>query len=133
MANPVQRVLPRVTYRDPAGAVDMLRDAFGFTEDADARVLNAEGNISLTEMHLGDAMIMVGLSGNHGQRSPSEADGVNTQMLIVYVDDVDAHHARTVDAGLDITIALSDAPWGDRRYEAVDAEGHRWGFHQRMV
>jgi len=23
---------------------------------------------------------------------------------------------------------LQDQPWGDRRYEALDLEGHRWYF-----
>jgi uncharacterized glyoxalase superfamily protein PhnB len=30
---------------------------------------------------------------------------------------------------------LRDQPWGDRRYEALDLEGHRWYFaeHTRDV
>jgi hypothetical protein len=28
---------------------------------------------------------------------------------------------------------LEDMFWGDRRYEALDPEGHRWHFAERLV
>ena len=89
--------------------------------------------MSLTEFSVFDSKIMVGRSGNHGQTSPKNLNGANTQMLVVYVDDVTQHHQRSRDQGAEILAALNDAPWGDRRYEVLDGEGHRWAFHQRMV
>ena len=53
-------------------------------------------------------------------------------MLNVYVHDVDAHYAHAVAEGADITMALDDAFYGERRYEATDPEGHRWHFGERF-
>ena len=35
--------------------------------------------------------------------------------------------------GADITMALDDAFYGERRYEATDLEGHRWHFAERFA
>ncbi len=43
---------------------------------------------------------------------------------------MDAHHARAVEAGATINGELQDTPYGDRRYDAEDLEGHRWSFAQ---
>jgi uncharacterized glyoxalase superfamily protein PhnB len=53
-------------------------------------------------------------------------------MLTVYVDDVDAHYERAKAAGATIELELTTYPWGDRRYQAIDPEGHHWGFAQHM-
>jgi uncharacterized glyoxalase superfamily protein PhnB len=29
-------------------------------------------------------------------------------------------------------IELGDAPWGDRRYQATDPEGHQWTFARHI-
>lgn len=39
------------------------------------------------------------------------------------VDDVDAVHAATVDAGLEIVHPLTDEPWGVRRFFVRDPDG----------
>jgi uncharacterized glyoxalase superfamily protein PhnB len=51
---------------------------------------------------------------------------------MVSVTDVDAHHDRSVAAGVRITYALHDAFWGDRFYEAEDLEGNRWHFGEPL-
>jgi uncharacterized glyoxalase superfamily protein PhnB len=48
----------------------------------------------------------------------------------VYVDDVEAHHRRAVDAGADMLSGIEDGGPG-RRYRAEDLEGHRWMFMER--
>jgi uncharacterized glyoxalase superfamily protein PhnB len=45
---------------------------------------------------------------------------------------VDAHYAHAVAEGADITMEISDAFYGERRYEATDLEGHRWHFAERF-
>ena len=52
--------------------------------------------------------------------------------ITVYVDDVDAHYARAVAEGATITEELADQFYGDRVYRAVDPEGQRWSFHERI-
>jgi uncharacterized glyoxalase superfamily protein PhnB len=68
--------------------------------------------------------------------SPLTAIG-NTQSLMLYVDDVDAHCATARAHGAKIV----DEPtvhdygedyWSDRSYGASDPEGHLWWFSQRL-
>jgi uncharacterized glyoxalase superfamily protein PhnB len=47
-------------------------------------------------------------------------------MIHVHVDDVDAHYRRAMAEGAVITMALNDAFYGERRYDADDIEGNRW-------
>ncbi len=44
--------------------------------------------------------------------------------VIVWVDDVDAVHARAVTAGFEPTMTPSDAPWGERYFHVLDPAGH---------
>ena len=48
------------------------------------------------------------------------------------VADVDAHYQRAVAAGARIAKGLPDHLRGDRAYEALDLEGHRWRFRQQL-
>jgi catechol 2,3-dioxygenase-like lactoylglutathione lyase family enzyme len=48
--------------------------------------------------------------------------------LILWVDDVDAMHARAVDAGLQPEAAPVDAPWGERYFHLRDPDGHELSF-----
>ncbi len=123
------RILARLAYEDVASGVGFLERAFGFRERKDARIENPDGSIALTEMDVVDSRIMVGAVGAHGIGSPKRV-GVATQALIVYVDDVDRHFERAKAAGADVISEPEDQFWGDRRYEARDAEGHLWSFHE---
>jgi uncharacterized glyoxalase superfamily protein PhnB len=68
----------------------------------------------------------------HRIHSPREVGNTTTQMM-VYVHDIDAHYAHAVSQGADVTMALNDAFYGERRYEATDLEGHRWHFGERFA
>jgi uncharacterized glyoxalase superfamily protein PhnB len=46
------------------------------------------------------------------------------------VDDVDEHFERAKAAGAEITEEPTDQEYGERRYIAVDLEGHQWYFAQ---
>ena len=52
--------------------------------------------------------------------------------ISVYVDHVDEHHARASAAGAEIRSTPEDMPYGDRRHDGYDAEGHLWSFAQHM-
>ena len=112
-------------------AARFLCEVFGFEEDERDRYLDERGNVVLTELQVLDSRIMLGMSGNHGLASPQRLGGCS-QMLVVYVDEIDHHYARSVEQGGKIVLEINNAPWGDRRYEVLDCEGHRWGFHQRI-
>jgi uncharacterized glyoxalase superfamily protein PhnB len=127
----VPRVLARLAYREPADAAAWLAQAFGFEEDRSARLQDANGRVTLTDIRVMDSRVMIGTSGPHGIQSPTVLGGRN-QMLIVYVDGIDTHFARARDAGATILSLPTDMPWGDRRYEALDYEGHAWSFNEHL-
>jgi len=127
-------------YRDAARMIDWLCAAFGF--ELRLKVDGDEGRIEHSELTYGDAVLMVG-SERRGTRwgvdmlSPLSLEGANTQGLMLYVDDVDAHCARARGAGARIVDepAVHDYGedyWADRSYGALDPEGHLWWFSQRL-
>ena len=133
---PVQKVVPMLSYEDPAAAIDFLSRAFGFRERT--RLVGEDGRIGHAELTLGDALIM--LANPHpGYVSPrrlrEESDGARRSYdvpwvvdgVLVYVDDVDANFAQARDAGATILSEPMDVPpAGIRHYRAEDPEGHRW-------
>lgn len=136
------RLATAVFYEDAPRAIDWLVAAFGFT----VRIkVEENGAIAHSELVFGDdagaAVVMVAsLSGRPGREfcaSPRSVGGRNTQSLMLYVDDVDAHcaHARALGAVIATEPMIADyGPeyWADKNYEAVDPEGHHWWFCQRL-
>ena len=127
-------------YQDAGRMIDWLCEAFGF--ELRLKVEGDGGRIEHSELEYGEALLMVG-SERRGTRwgvhmlSPKSLDGANTQGLMLYVDDVDAHCARARQAGARIVEdpAVHDYGedyWADRSYGALDPEGHFWWFSQRL-
>jgi uncharacterized glyoxalase superfamily protein PhnB len=122
--------------------IDWLCDAFGF--EVRLKVEGDDGSIVHSELTYGDGLIMV-----HGERdderakrwgvkmrSPRTVDA-NTQSMMVFVDDADAHCAHARKAGAKVVDEPSvhdygEDYWADRSYGAVDPEGHLWWFTQRV-
>jgi len=134
-----QAVVPMIAYEDGPRAMDWLSRAFGFRERT--RMLDADGRLAHGEMDTGGGLIMLATpspdyeSPRHHREGceparrwsavPWVVDGV-----LVYVDDVAAHHRRAVEAGAHILSEVEeDAP--GRRYRVEDLEGHRWMFLER--
>ena len=127
----VPRLYPRLAYRDPVAAVAWLSRAFGLVERERARQTDGDGRLLIAELELGDGLVMIGRAGNHALESPEVLGGRN-QMVMAYVDDVEAHYARAREGGARVEMELRQQPWGDLRYEALDLEGHRWYFAQHV-
>ena len=135
------RMSSSVYCRDPAAMIDWLCRAFGF--EVRLKVEGEGGRIEHSELTYGEGLIMVGgeRTGSASRwgvdmRSPRAA-GCNTQGLMVFVDDVDAHCAQARAAGARIVDEPSvhdygEEYWADRAYGAVDPEGHLWWFVQRL-
>ena len=135
------RIAPSLYYRDAAAMIDWLCFAFGFA--LKLKVEGEDGRIVHSELALAGGLVMVGQARDGAARrfdtdlrSPLDA-GCNTQHLMVYVDDVDAHCAKARQAGARIVAGpelhdYGDAYWADRSYGAVDPEGHLWWFSQRI-
>ena len=123
---PTDTVLPHVTYQDVAEALAWLATVFGFTEHY--RYGDPDGPVSGAQVHLGNAWIMLN-SARPGRGSPAQL-GYQTQSLTVFVEDVDAHYARTKAAGARIVEELQETCYGERQYGVEDHEGHHWLFSQ---
>ena len=52
--------------------------------------------------------------------------------LYVYVQDVDAHYKKVKRFKGITASAPQDTFWGDRMYDVVDHDGHRWTFASRV-
>jgi uncharacterized glyoxalase superfamily protein PhnB len=87
----------------------------------------------LAWLRVGDGVVMIGKANAdvHQIHSPSSLGNTTVQMM-VYVHDIDAHYAHAVAEGANITMAVEDAFYGERRYEATDLDGHRWHFGERF-
>jgi PhnB protein len=123
----MQTVTPYLLYEDVAAAIDWLGRAFGFEETL--RFTDDGGAVTHAEVALGDGVVYLGHPGPE-YRSPKRT-GTTSHLVHVYVEDVDAHHARAAEAGAPVLGGLEDTPYGDRRYDAEDLEGQRWSFAQR--
>jgi PhnB protein len=123
-----QTIFPYLLYEDVASMLDWLSRTFGATEKL--RFAGDDGTVNHAEMEVAGGTIMLGDPGDD-YRSPKNGGGWPAQIQ-VYVDDVDAHYAQAKAAGAEIRQELADMPYGDRRYDAYDAEGHLWMFSTRM-
>jgi uncharacterized glyoxalase superfamily protein PhnB len=134
------RISSSLYYDDPRAAIAWLCDAFGF--EVKLIVEGDGGRIEHSELVFGDGMVMVGATGKREgrmayARTPGQAGGGNTQNMMVFVDDVEAHCAHARAAGAVITMELEthdygDDYWTDRTYECRDVGGHHWWFVQRL-
>ncbi len=122
------RITPYLYYEDVATALDWLTSAFGFRERL--RMPGPDGKITHGELELADSVIMMGSPGPDYQNP--KTSGRVSQLVYVYVDDVDRHFDRAKGAGATILAEPEDQFYGDRRYWAEDLEGHHWNFAQHV-
>jgi uncharacterized glyoxalase superfamily protein PhnB len=121
---PTSALLAHLCYRDISEACSWLSRVFGFTE-----YYRYGQPLSGIQMYLGDAHIM--LTGPREGRSDSPAKlGYGTQMLTIFVPDVEAHYANAKQQGGTIWEELQETVYGELQYGVTDLEGHRWLFSQ---
>ena len=137
------RISSGIYYREAGKMIDWLCAAFGF--EVRLKVEGDNGRIEHSELTYGDGVIMVanervGAAASCwgvDLKSPLSVGGANTQGMMLYVDDVDAHCATVRADGTKIVEEPSvhdygENYWADRSYGAVDPEGHLWWFTQRL-
>ena len=125
-------IYPRLAYRDERAALDYLTRVFGLVEIREARMESEDSFLAWLRLDRG--LVMIGRANADVHRIISPLDlGATTAMMNVDVHDIDAHYARAVAEGADITMELEDAFYGSRRYEATDLEGHRWHFSESFA
>ena len=123
-------VIPTLRYRDAAAAIEWLCKAFGFEKHL---VVPGENRtIAHAQLVFGNGMIMLGSARDDEfgrlQQPPSNAGSVVSSSPYVIVNDVDAHHARAVEAGATVVMPLKDEDYGGRGYSCCDPEGYLWNF-----
>lgn len=130
------RISSSIVYDDARAAITWLCDAFGF--EVRLMVQSSDGKLVHSELVYGEGVVMIAQAGARPHYvSPREAGG-NTQSLMVFVDDVEAHAAHAVKHGARVfeELRVSDYGkdyWSDRSYGAIDLEGHHWWFTQRLA
>ena len=124
---PVDTVLPHITYRNLAQAIEWLTTTFGFAEH-----FRYGDPVQGAQLYIGNAFIMVN-SARSGRSSPAEL-GSETQSLTIFLEDLEAHYARTRDAAR-IVEPPHETEYGEFQYGVLDLEGHHWLFarHARDV
>lgn len=125
---PIRSTTTLLVYNDLIEAHAYLIDTFGLS--AGPLELGPDGRAVHGELFAGDQSIWLHPNGKE-YRSPRELGGVSS-MIVIAVDDADAHYAYAKDHGADILNAPVDQPYGVREYGARDLEGHLWYFHSPL-
>jgi PhnB protein len=129
---------PFLAYEDGPGALEWLARAFGFKELT--RMIN-DGRLAHGEMDTGSGIVMLATPTPDYQSPRRHRDSCDAARrwlsvpwvvdgVLVYVDDLDAHHRRARQTGATILSEPESGPPAPR-YRVEDIEGHRWMFMQR--
>jgi PhnB protein len=132
--NPVpegySRLIPYITVKDGAAAIEFYRKAFGAEEVM--RLAEPGGRIGHAELRFGDSIMMVSDEyPDHGALGPNSIGG-SPVMIHLYVEDVDAVVARAVEAGARLDSPVENQFYGDRGGKLTDPFGHRWWVASRV-
>lgn len=129
------RISSSIYYDDAKAGIDWLCKAFGF--ELRLLVESGDGGVAHSEIVYGEGLLMVAASGSRPFfKSPRQAGG-NTQSLMIFVDDLDAHYERAKAHGAEIfqepkVSDYGEEYWTDRSYGAIDPGGHHFWFVQRI-
>ncbi|GAA0583833.1 glyoxalase [Kribbella sandramycini] len=120
-------VVVELGYSDVAVAIAWLTRVFGFRE---LLRQTSEGRIQHADLDTGAGVVMLAPAGDRLAvplpRTPAAAQ------LIVWVDNVDDHHAHALAHGAQPLHAPLTKPWGLRQYLVHDHEHHLWEFTQHI-
>ena len=122
-------ITPHLTVSDANGAIALYEAALGATNCGvlnypdGKRVAHAMLQIGTSRLFLNDEMEGMG-------SAPAGPEQGATFYL--YVEDVDAAHARAVGAGMVEKAAPEDMFWGDRTSVVTDPYGQVWTFASQI-
>jgi uncharacterized glyoxalase superfamily protein PhnB len=122
----LQGATPYLYYEDAGAAADWLVRVLGF--EPGPRYVNDKGVVAEAEVAAGGQPLW--LSG-HGPAYWDTKGHRPDQLILVWVDDVDAHYAHSQATGAQAEPPVTK-PYGVREYTLTDAEGYRWGIMQRL-
>ena len=116
-------IVPYLFYDDVEAALAWYERVFGF--EVLSRWPNETGAIQNAEMRVGNTELW--LDGGGKRKDTDE----RPTWFGIWVDDVDAVHARIQAAGIECE-APEDKPYGVRAFNVPDGMGHLWGFQRRI-
>lgn len=117
-------VVPYITIRGAAEAIEFYKTAFGATEVM--RFEGPGGTVAHAEIEVAGSRVMLSDEmPEWGNRGPQSLGGV-TGGLCVFLPDVDAAVARAVAAGATVLKPVQDQFYGDRSGTVTDPFGHVW-------
>jgi len=120
-------VIPQLTLRETAKAIDFYKQAFGAKELM--RMPAPDGRaIWHAEILIGDSVVFLN---DEMPQSPTTAPSPThkpTGVLQLYVKDCDAVFQSAVQAGARVGMPLADMFWGDRYGVVIDPFGQVWGI-----
>lgn len=135
-----QNIIPMLSYENGIAAIEWLKQAFGFEENMEMRMIEGE-RLTHAELKLNDNIIMLATPSPDYEsinKHRSHCKQMNKWLsvpyivngLLVYVDNVDTHYKKAKENGAEILSEMEDGFPG-RRYRCADIEGHRWMFMQK--
>jgi len=127
---PAQQRIMLLVYADLGAAHAWLVRTFGLVPGELVR--DDDGRAVHGELYAGDGVIWLHPEQESYRLASPRSLGASTASVAVLVDDVDAHHARSVAAGVDVRQDPVDQPYGYRVYSACDLEGHLWSFMRAL-
>ncbi len=124
-------VIPYFVVKDADAAMAFYQKAFGFEKRM--AMPGPDGKTGHAELTFHDSMIMLGPVSAHASsewphKPPALSKMVSPITLYVYCDDVDALHARAVEAGGKSIRPPQDQFYGDRTCTVEDPDGYWWSF-----
>jgi PhnB protein len=123
--DPYRSLTPSLVVDGGVEAIDFYRRAFGAEV---VRKLEMGGKIMHAELRVGDSLFTLNdAMPDFGFVAPGPEGNQHTSILI-YTEDVDALHARAVEAGAETINPPSDQFHGDRAGSVRDPYGHRWAL-----
>jgi PhnB protein len=114
---------PRLSYKDPAKAIEFYERAFGAKESW--RFEN-EGGLAHAEIKIGDSVILLCGEWPEGGRFSAETLGQSPVGMVLNVPDADAFIAHAVAAGAKVIRPIADQFYGHREGTMVDPFGYTW-------
>lgn len=125
-----QQIYPYLTYNDAPAAIDWLCRVFGF-ELASAYPV-ADGRIAHAALQHDGLFVMLSSEMEQLDNHAPNGNQAATSRIHIHVHDIEEHYQHALMEGATIVQGLQDRFWGLRSYHALDLEGYRWSFCQRV-
>lgn len=122
-----QSIIPDLTVKDAARAIEFYKKAFGAEEVMRLSDPGGQG-IMHAELKIGNSVIF--LSDEYPEmntRSPQTLGGA-TGGIYISVEDVDSVFKKAVKAGAQVEMEVENMFWGDRMGSVIDPFGHHWSI-----